>query len=344
MAPVGFFSVDEQKLILECNLTAATFLARPQNDFIKQPITQFILKEDQDIYYLHSKQVFETKMPQECDLRMMKNDGSTLWVRLATTAVRTAQDQQISLTVMSDITERKLVKKINEKLLHNLGERIKELNCLYGIAKVTRKSGITFENIIEETVNLLPPAWQYSEIACARIFLENTEYKTDDFRETKWKQSADITIQREIVGEVAVCYLEEKPESNEGPFLKDERNLINAIAEQLGRITEHMLAEGMQLEREKLQGVLEMAGAICHELNQPLQILSGSTELLLLDINRSDPKYKVLKNIEDSIRRMVILMRKIMGITHYQSKPYLKSKIIDIEQASRHEKGSDCPS
>ncbi len=102
-------------------------------------------------------------------------------------------------------------------------------------------------------------------------------------------------------------------------------------------ITDRKQAEKTLLEQQKLQGVLEMAGAICHELNQPLQIISGSSELLLMDIKSSDTKYKVLKNIEDNIKRMALLMRKIMGITRYQSKSYLKNKIVDIERASRHE-------
>jgi PAS domain S-box-containing protein len=108
-------------------------------------------------------------------------------------------------------------------------------------------------------------------------------------------------------------------------------------------ITESKQAEGMLLEQEKLQGVLEMAGAICHELSQPLQVISGSSEILLMGIKSSNPKYKVLKNIEVNIKRMAILMHKITGITHYQSKPYLKSKIIDIEQSSQNEKGIDSP-
>ncbi|MBA3011190.1 MAG: PAS domain-containing protein [Proteobacteria bacterium] len=103
-------------------------------------------------------------------------------------------------------------------------------------------------------------------------------------------------------------------------------------------ITERIQTEEALLEKEKLQGVLEMAGAICHELNQPLQIVSGFSEILLMDIKSSDPKYKALKNIEASINQIGILMRKIMGITHYKAKPYLKNKIVDIEQASQHDK------
>lgn len=101
--------------------------------------------------------------------------------------------------------------------------------------------------------------------------------------------------------------------------------------------------EGMLLEREKLQGVLEMAGAICHELNQPLQVISGSSEILLMDIESSDSKCKEIKNIQANVKRMALLMHKIQGIVRYQSKPYLKNKIVDIEQASLHEKGNDFP-
>jgi DNA-binding response OmpR family regulator len=88
-------------------------------------------------------------------------------------------------------------------------------------------------------------------------------------------------------------------------------------------------------EREKLQGVLEMAGAVCHELNQPLQSVSGYAELLLMDLATDDRNYKYLTNIKEGVDRISHLTRKIMRITRYQAKPYLKSQIIDIEQASQ---------
>jgi len=102
-------------------------------------------------------------------------------------------------------------------------------------------------------------------------------------------------------------------------------------------ITERKRAEEVELEKEKLQGVLEMAGALCHEINQPLQVVSGFSEILLIDLESSDPKYNTIKSIEANINRIGILMRKIMGITHYQSKSYLKGKIVDIEAASQPE-------
>lgn len=84
-------------------------------------------------------------------------------------------------------------------------------------------------------------------------------------------------------------------------------------------------------EREKLQGVLEMAGAVCHELNQPLQIVLGYAEMLLED---GDKNSDALITIKTEINRIGELTRRIMKITRYQAKPYLKSRIVDIEQSS----------
>lgn len=95
-----------------------------------------------------------------------------------------------------------------------------------------------------------------------------------------------------------------------------------------------LMLQNEMREREKLQGVLEMAGAVCHELNQPLQVVSGFAEILLLDVDTDDRKYKKLKTIKEGIDRIGELTRRIMKITRYQAKPYLKGRIVDIHQAS----------
>jgi phosphoserine phosphatase RsbU/P len=87
-------------------------------------------------------------------------------------------------------------------------------------------------------------------------------------------------------------------------------------------------------ERERLQGVLEMAGAVCHEINQPLQIAAGLSEILLLDVSAEDSSYAPLKKIQTQVHRIGRLTRKIMQITKYQSKSYLKGHIVDIDKAS----------
>jgi phosphoserine phosphatase RsbU/P len=89
-------------------------------------------------------------------------------------------------------------------------------------------------------------------------------------------------------------------------------------------------------ERDKLQVVLEMAGAVCHELNQPLQCVSGFSELLLMDLGENDPMYDTLKNIKIGIGRIGELTHKIMNISKYSAKGYMggRSRIVDIDQSA----------
>jgi PAS domain S-box-containing protein len=127
-----------------------------------------------------------------------------------------------------------------------LAERVKELSCLYGIADLVEKPSISLEEILRGTVKLLQDAWRYPEITCARIQVWEQEYTTVDWEETVWKQGADIIVQGEKIGTVEVCYKEEKPRRDEGPFLKEERNLLDAVAERLGRIIAHRLSDERQ--------------------------------------------------------------------------------------------------
>jgi len=107
LAPVGYCTVSEKGLILEANLTAATMLGVARGELVRQPITRFILKEDQDAYYLYRKQLFETGAPQACDLRMRRRDGTQFWAHLTSTVAQAAFGAPVSRVVLSDVTERK---------------------------------------------------------------------------------------------------------------------------------------------------------------------------------------------------------------------------------------------
>ena len=107
LAPVGYCTVSERGLILEANLTAATLLGTAHGALVKQPISRFILKEDQDIYYLHRKKLFETGEPQEFDLRLVKPEGALFWAHLEATAAQSEDGAPVCRVVISDITARK---------------------------------------------------------------------------------------------------------------------------------------------------------------------------------------------------------------------------------------------
>ena len=105
---MGYFTISEQGLILEANLTGVGLLGVGRSDVVKQPVTRFILPEDQDIYYRHRKQLFETGAPQVCDLRVLRADAVPFWARLEATVVQGGEsDEPVHRVVLSDITERK---------------------------------------------------------------------------------------------------------------------------------------------------------------------------------------------------------------------------------------------
>jgi PAS domain S-box-containing protein len=112
LTPVGYCTLSEQGLIMQVNLTAATLLGAARDALVNQPISRFILKDDQDIFRRCHKQLFETREPQTCKLRMMRHDGSKFWARMeATTAQDTSMNSGqadglfISRVVLSDISK-----------------------------------------------------------------------------------------------------------------------------------------------------------------------------------------------------------------------------------------------
>ena len=107
LSPVGYCTLNEDGLILEANLTAATLLGVARSALEKQPITQFILPEDQGLYYRHRKRLLETGASQALELRMVKSAGTSFWARLATAAVQDEGGAPASRIVLEDITARK---------------------------------------------------------------------------------------------------------------------------------------------------------------------------------------------------------------------------------------------
>jgi PAS domain S-box-containing protein len=126
------------------------------------------------------------------------------------------------------------------------------------MSNLVEQQSISLEEIIQGTAYLIPPAWQYPAITCAQITLERDEFHTENFEETKWKLERDIIVHGERKGAVKVCYLEERPVCDKGPFLKEEGSLLNAITERLGRIIERKKAEdALQVSEKRFRNLVE---------------------------------------------------------------------------------------
>jgi putative nucleotidyltransferase with HDIG domain/PAS domain S-box-containing protein len=145
-----------------------------------------------------------------------------------------------------------------ENQAHGPGDGIKELTCLYGLARLIEEEDNSLEDIFKGLPGLIPAAWQYPDITCARLVVQDKEFTTPNWQETAWKQTADIHVNGVPSGRLEVCYLEQTPDSYEGPFLKRERDLVNAIAQRLGKVMERQQLEGAILRSKLLlQSVID---------------------------------------------------------------------------------------
>jgi len=183
------------------------------------------------------------------------------------------EDQRAVLNVARDITERKKAENARKELLHDINERYKELGALYKVTQLSLEVDRPLGEIIEDSLEVILESWQYPEVTCARISVEGEDYTSDNFRETKWLQSSTIGVADKPSGKVEVGYLEEKPESDEGPFLEEERDLIDSLARIFGQMIEKRRAE---TRRDHLYSVLQSI----RNVNQLIVEKSGRDRLI----------------------------------------------------------------
>ncbi len=203
-----------------------------------------------------------------------------------------------------------------------LKERIKELNCLYGVSHLAERYFDSVDDMLRELVNFLPHSWQYPEITCTRIIYREKTYKSRVFKLTNWRQTAQIYVYSEPVGEVAMFYMEESPPEDEGPFLKEERALLEALAEQIGRIAARISAEQ---ELHDINTQLTLERKALQESNMAIRTVISRIE---------DEKQEIYRNMKNNVDKVVMPLLNALTVQlgHSQVKyiEALKTSLDDI--------------
>jgi len=189
LAPVGYCSVGEDGLIRQANLTVASLLGRPREQLLDRPISHFIFKDDQDIYYLLRRKLLDTGQAPPCELRLEKLGSPPFWAQLATVLARDNKGTPVLRMVISDITERKqaedALKHSEERwqfALESGGDGLWDRNLLTGEAFLSRRykemfgyAEDEFENNAEAWSKRLHPDDAPGVLAALQPYLDGKE-------------------------------------------------------------------------------------------------------------------------------------------------------------------------
>lgn len=214
---------------------------------------------------------------------------------------------------------------MNRRSQSALRERVKELSCLYNIANVADQPDLSIDNILEIIVSTLPFAWQHPDITSAKITIDSKSYEFPDFEKAVAKQSANILVRGKCRGKVEVVYTKEMPELDEGPFLKEERNLLDTIAMQVALIIQRREVESEKYtlkeqlrHADRLATIGQLAAGVAHELNEPLGNMLGFAQLIKKDENLPGQIHKDLDKIihaslhaREVIKKLMIFARQV---------------------------------
>jgi PAS domain S-box-containing protein len=295
----------------------------PENEFKKlfhPESVEFVMEQAK------KKQLGEEDVVRNYQFRIIMKTGNVKWIENYSQSTP-YEGKFADLVSWIDITDRRKAEALLKESEHNLKERVKELTCLYGISDLAENPDTSTGELIQGVLGLIPPAWQFPDITCARITLNNVEYKTENFKITEWKLSSSVNV-REKVLEIEVYYLEDKP------FLEEERSLIKDIGNRLkgyinNKEAEQKLKESEQNYREAFGRTTFYKDLITHDMNNILQVIQLTLEISSLDKNISLDLKESLESIKNQVIRGSKLISNVQKLSQLEeSQKHLKNVVI----------------
>jgi PAS domain S-box-containing protein len=287
-APVGYFTVSEEGLILGMNLTGANLLCMERGLLIGEPLSRFIARDDQDVFRLHRSQVLETRARQTCEVKMVKRDDTQFYAELESIAI---QDYHGNFsryrTVVIDVTERKRAEEASRLktlfdnasdaiFIHDLEGRFLEVNQV-----ACERLGYSREELLQMTLTDIESP-EYAVLMWERI--EELHQRGRAFFETAHVRRDGTIIPIELSSR-AIEYADDPA--------------VLSIARD---VTERKRMQQELLKAQKLESIGILAGGIAHDFNNILTAILGNVSLAKMYLEAGEETDKVIERLAEADR------------------------------------------
>jgi len=231
----GLLLINKNGVVIFCNERVSNLLQMSKEKIIHQPLPAIFLS-DQSAPLNQAGGIRKgLKYFQQFPIT---KSGKTFWINQKWSYQSTEDGEPGAAIVLSDVSRKVSMEEKVQQLTTENNERNKQINCLFDISDISGAPGITFNNIFERSLDIIPSGLKYTHDAWVEIKFEDKLFTSKNFKETPWNYSAPIKINKKKLGHIRVGYLEEKPKSARDAFHINEKLLIKNVAEKLGQVIE----------------------------------------------------------------------------------------------------------
>ncbi len=269
---VGVFIVQDKQVVYANQALAKTFGFTCVEQTLHIPIEKLV--SDSDLSQFGNMLDLNEAENLHFEFKGLHTEGHEVWIELfANRSVYNGKPAVIG--TMIDITQRKKTEEENKLVNSKKKKRIKELTTIYRVGQILQNKDDSIENQLEKIVRLVPQGWQHTEIAAARIVFSGSVYLSAQYKPSAQSIIKTFETSDGKLGILEVVYTEAKPILDEGPFLKEERTLLNMIAEMLQiYINRTIEAEALLKSETNLKTIFQNTDSIYVLTDHNMKIVS----------------------------------------------------------------------
>ncbi|WP_321492542.1 ATP-binding protein [uncultured Desulfobacter sp.] len=324
-SPVGYFSISEKGVIKEANLTISSMLKRDRGALIGKPLTQFVLKDDQDIYYKCKQHLLKTEAPQVCELRLLSDNRHEFHARLECLIITTKDDSMGEIRIaVSDVTELKL----KENELRNSRHKFMSMVENIGIGVSLISSRMEVLELNRQMRKWFPAVDTATRPICFKVYNDPPGDTVCGWCPTH-KTLQDGKVHKSTTSTPTASGIRNYRITS-SPIV-DSEGKITAAIEMVDDITEQLYLEKQLHQAQKMESIGNLAGGIAHDFNNILFSVIGFTELALDEAAKGSTMEDSLQEVHAAGKRAKELVSQILSFarkSNEEIKPVNLGKIV----------------